>query len=43
MSTVTLKRLLAIVAVMLAVASFVGFGPTLLALAVIALALSIVL
>jgi len=38
-----LKRLLAIAALILAVASFAGLGPTLLALAIIALALAVVL
>jgi len=38
-----MKRLLAFVALILAVASFVGMGPTLLALAIICLALAIVL
>jgi len=38
-----LKRVLAFAALILAVASFVGAGPTLLALAIIALALAVAL
>jgi hypothetical protein len=38
-----IKRLLAVAALILAVASFAGLGPTLLALAIICLALSSVL
>jgi hypothetical protein len=39
----TIKRILAVAALILAVASFAGLGPTLLALAIIALALAVVL
>jgi hypothetical protein len=39
----TIKRLLGFAALILAVASFVGLGPTLLAVAIVALALAILL
>jgi len=43
MSLQTLKRLLAFVALILAVASFAGMGPSLLAVAIICLALALAL
>jgi hypothetical protein len=42
-SIVVLKRVLGFAALILAVASFVGSGPTLLAIAIIALALAVLL
>lgn len=43
MTIATLRRLLGFVALILAVASFAGLGPSLLALALVALALAILL
>ena len=43
MTTELLKRLLAATALILAVASFVAMGPTLLALAIVCLALAMIL